>query len=138
MYEALDVARYVINRSIELGYPVTNIKLQKLLYFIQKEFIKERGEGCFKEPIVNWRHGAVVEEVYDEYKKYQDVKIKSRQDSYYEIEVDEDFQFYYGLKEFNKEVIVREDRLLIDTVIEDYKEVETWDMVKLGDNRLED
>lgn len=131
MYEALDVARYVINKSIEIGYPVTNIKLQKVLYFIQKEFIKERGEGCFKEPIVNWRHGAVIEEVYDEYKKYQDVEIRSRQDTYYDIEVDESFQFYYDLKQFDKEAINKEDRLIIDKIVGKYKEVETWDMVKL-------
>lgn len=33
-YKAIDVANYVIGYTNELGKPVTNAKLQKILYFI--------------------------------------------------------------------------------------------------------
>ena len=35
MYDVMDVARLIINYSIKIRRPVSNLKLQKLLYFVQ-------------------------------------------------------------------------------------------------------
>lgn len=49
---------------------ITQLTLQKLLYFVQglAGVIKE--EPAFKESIYNWSYGPVVREVYDKYKGY--------------------------------------------------------------------
>ncbi len=47
MYKAMDIAQYVVNYSIEKDNPVSNLKLQKLLYYIQDAFLVEKGEPCF-------------------------------------------------------------------------------------------
>ena len=49
---------------------ITQLTLQKLLYYVQglTSVIKE--EPAFKEPILNWNYGPVVREVYDEYKNF--------------------------------------------------------------------
>lgn len=46
---------------------LTNLKLQKLLYFAQKEFIK-KGEILFDDKIKRWAYGPVVPTVYNKYK----------------------------------------------------------------------
>lgn len=59
------VANYCKTKNIEL----TNLKLQKLLYFINVEYlIKTQGEPIFKERFLAWRHGPVLQSVYDVFK----------------------------------------------------------------------
>lgn len=51
---------------------LTHLKLQKLLYFAQKEFIK-KGIVLFKNPIKHWTYGPVISVVYNRYKATKDV-----------------------------------------------------------------
>lgn len=41
-YNALDVSQYVIKYSNEQDYGISNLKLQKILYFIQAYFLIEK------------------------------------------------------------------------------------------------
>lgn len=47
---------------------ITNLKLQKLLYYAQGLNLALNDEGLFLEPIKAWSYGPVVETVYDTYK----------------------------------------------------------------------
>lgn len=47
---------------------ITNLKLQKLLYYAQGCFLALKDEPLFDDPIVAWEHGPVVENVYHKYK----------------------------------------------------------------------
>lgn len=38
MYRALTVAEHIIERCNKEGRPISNLKLQKILYFVQAEF----------------------------------------------------------------------------------------------------
>lgn len=69
-YSALDIARYIINYSIDIGKPVSNLKLQKLLYFVQGNFLRILKKPCFYENIEAWKYGPVVPNVYSEFKMY--------------------------------------------------------------------
>ena len=68
MYSALDVARYIIWYCKKKEYSISNLKLQKLLYFVQAEFLVSAGTPCFEEEIEAWDFGPVVPEVYHEFK----------------------------------------------------------------------
>lgn len=51
-YKVLDVCRYVIDYSNEKEYGISNLKLQKILYFIQAYFlIKQPSRCCFDDRI---------------------------------------------------------------------------------------
>lgn len=67
MYKAEDVAAYIINKQVDDGYPISNLKLQKILYFVQAEFLVSKDEPCFDEVIEAWDFGPVVESVYNKY-----------------------------------------------------------------------
>ncbi|SEN91995.1 Uncharacterized phage-associated protein [Peptostreptococcus russellii] len=69
-YDALTISRYVVKYSDDNCYNISNLKLQKLLYFIQCHFLIKRGEICFNDNIEAWNLGPVVPAVYREYKKF--------------------------------------------------------------------
>ncbi len=64
MYSAMDIAKYILFRFTEMGRPITNLKLQKLLFFIQRESLRINDEPMFNELIEAWQFGPVVPAVY--------------------------------------------------------------------------
>lgn len=69
-YEALNIANYVVYYSNKNRYSISNLRLQKLLYFIQAYYLYSFGKACFKDEIEAWAFGPVVPNVYHKYKKY--------------------------------------------------------------------
>lgn len=59
-YKALDIARYVIDYSNYKKYRITNLRLQKILYFIQAAFLVFGQKPCFDDVIEAWGLGPVV------------------------------------------------------------------------------
>ena len=75
MYNALTVAKYIIKRCNDTKMVISNLKLQKLLYFVQAEFLVSTGLPCFEEEIEAWDFGPVVPKVYYKYKVYGSANI---------------------------------------------------------------
>lgn len=70
MYSAHEIAAYVINWCHEHNIPITNLKLQKLLYFIQGENCRSRRCRLIKDDFYAWQLGPVIPDVYSEYAIY--------------------------------------------------------------------
>lgn len=69
IYSAMDIAgKVVASTNTRLGDSITNLKLQKLLYFLQGYFVVKTGYPLFQEEICAWEYGPVVPEVYKEYR----------------------------------------------------------------------
>ena len=66
-YPAIEVAKYIIRTVNQNGGSISNLKLQKMLYFVQAQFLVQKGECCFADPITAWDFGPVVIPVYREY-----------------------------------------------------------------------
>ena len=62
------------DRLMELGHdsgrPLTQIEVQKLLYFLEGWHLALEGEPLFDEDFVAWKHGPVIESVYNRLKRY--------------------------------------------------------------------
>lgn len=73
-YKALDIAKKLIQRAQDDeangGEALTNLKLQKLLYYQQGFHLAFFGTPLFDEDVEAWMYGPVVPSVYDEYSKY--------------------------------------------------------------------
>ena len=67
---SLDIAKYFIWKSNKENKPISNKKLQKLLYYSQAWNLVFNNEPLFKEQIEAWIHGPVVKKVYNKYKRY--------------------------------------------------------------------
>lgn len=71
MNTAIDVARFLVQHYIDAKRSITNMKLQKLLYYAWIEFYKSHdGKYLFEDDIYAWKLGPVVPEVYYEYRIY--------------------------------------------------------------------
>lgn len=132
MYNVMDVARFIVNYSIEIGRPVSNLKLQKLLYFVQITFINQLGVPCFAESITHWRHGPVVENVYQKYKSYGSDNIVDRELNYFSFEFDVSSMTFNAVQnQYNENIFEFRDIIIIKSVIEKYKDMSPWAMVDL-------
>ena len=70
MHSASLIAKYIIERCDHYNQTISNLKLQKILYFVQAEFLVEENRRCFFEEIEAWDYGPVVPNVYRKYKMY--------------------------------------------------------------------
>lgn len=66
-YDALDVSKHIIEYGYKIRSLVTNLRLQKLLYFVQAEHLAREEKPCFFNRIEAWRWGPVVPDVYRNY-----------------------------------------------------------------------
>ncbi|MGP1561628.1 MAG: Panacea domain-containing protein [Helicobacteraceae bacterium] len=78
--KAINLAKYVINYSIKMSYPVSNLQLQKILYFLNLFFCKKYGDFLIDDNFEAWKYGPVISEVYQEYSIYGGNAITIRQD----------------------------------------------------------
>jgi uncharacterized phage-associated protein len=64
MERVLDVAQYIYDgyRKVS-GETIDGMKMQKLLYFAQRESLAVTGEPLFKEPMQGWKYGPVSPDV---------------------------------------------------------------------------
>ena len=80
-------------------YIVSNLKLQKILYFIQAKFLVEKNTPCFSEKIEAWTFGPVIPEVYQQYKIFGNAHIPC-------VDVQDDFK------------ISEQDKALMDNMVD--------------------
>ncbi len=80
----IDIAKYILSK---LG-KCTHLALEKLVYFAYADYLCEHGERLFEDTIYAFKHGPIVESVYETYK---------RAGKQY-IEYDEEWEIYTGIK----------------------------------------
>lgn len=114
-YSVVDVSSYIILSSKLNNNGVSNLRLQKLLYYVQAEFLLEQGVGAFKEEIEAWDFGPVVPEVYHMYKMF------GREDIVYPL--------YMFIDSVDK--IEQNDREIIDDVLKRSKNIPTMELVNM-------
>lgn len=72
VYSAKDIAKYCIYYcSNKLNRPISNLQLQKILYYTQASFLIKKNKPCFDEPIVAWKYGPVVVDEYHTYSSFK-------------------------------------------------------------------
>lgn len=64
------IANNFIYRAMRENKNLTPLKLQKLIYFLYKEYLKETGIELFGERFETWKYGPVVPSVYYEFASF--------------------------------------------------------------------
>jgi len=59
---------YIRNFEDEDTDDISNMKLQKLLFYAQSAFLAIKGEPLFDNKILDWQHRPVIKEIYEKYK----------------------------------------------------------------------
>lgn len=132
MYDVLDICRYAINYSNKKNYGISNLKLQKILYFIQAYFLLQTHKPCFRENIEAWDFGPVVPEAYHEYKQYGSGDIPTVK-SY--LQFDSDDIWNVERVAYDDTLIKTEDKELINSVIDKFADYSATDLVSITHNQ---
>lgn len=77
MIKAIALSNHIISLFEEKNCKITNLKLQKVLYYVQGYFFKEFDKEAFPEEIHGWQYGPVVPMVYYEYSIYGSAPLSS-------------------------------------------------------------
>ena len=117
MYDALDVAAYIVHYCKQKKWPISNLKLQKILYFVQAQFLVARGEPCFYNGIEAWDFGPVVPEVYHEYKIFGSSNIIQPNNKIFSRNISED------------------DRNLIEIVVSECNDFSASQLIEITHNQ---
>lgn len=107
IYDALDIAKYVVNKCTTDKCPITNLQLQKILYFLQKKNLVDYGKCLFADDIQAWQFGPVVPDVYYQFCGFGSGSITMN----YSIKLDET------------------DIQMINPTVEDKRTKNPWDLV---------
>ena len=85
MATVFDVANFFLNKANETGSFISNLKLQKLVYYAQAWHLAINDRPVFEEDFQAWVHGPVVPALYRLYKRY----------SFHPIAEEPDTPFFY-------------------------------------------
>lgn len=110
MLSALDLSKYIITKCMNDRKPISNLQLQKILYYIQVKFLKDNGFPAFSDEIEAWQFGPVVKAVYQQYCGAGSFPLR----------------FVY---ENISDMVSTSEREIIDPIIMDKREKEPWDLV---------
>ena len=72
----LAIANFFIRKSLKEKKPITQIKLQKLIYFAHGYYLALREKPLIREKIEAWQYGPVVPSVYHRFKHWGDSTIQ--------------------------------------------------------------
>lgn len=85
LISAVDFSEYLVKYFNDKDISITNLKLNKILYYIEAWYLSACKKPLFQEDFQAWVHGPVVPEVYHKYKIFgagnlfmsQDVEINN-------------------------------------------------------------
>lgn len=128
VYSALEVARHIVNYSYSSKQYISALKLQKIMYFVQAEFLIFQGRLCFADDIEAWDFGPVVPAVLHEFLRFGSCFIPPV--THYFVD---DKNAYFGIMkvEFLDRTISDEDKAAIDEVVDYFAEYSSVDLTDL-------
>jgi uncharacterized phage-associated protein len=106
VYSAVDLSKYIVTMCVNDGCPITNLQLQKILYYTQKDYL-DRGCQAFSDPIEAWKFGPVVREAYYYFCGNGAMPIFSKYDT----------------------TIKDEDKVYIDPIVCEKRNLDPWELV---------
>lgn len=112
MYSAHNIAVLIINWCAHYGISVSNLKLQKLLYFLQGEYARATHNRLIREDFYAWQLGPVIPSVYIKYSMYSSAPIPA----------------VPGIPVSLSE----NDAVIIDDVLKKYARRSAWGLVELS------
>lgn len=78
MYDVRSIANLVLEIAASRRIDVTNMAINKIVYFVHSDYLVESGKSLVGAKIEAWQHGPVFRELYQEFKRWGDAPIKGR------------------------------------------------------------
>jgi len=111
MYSANEVIAFIINWCYKNNVSITNLKLQKLLYFIQGEMYRETKIRFIQDDFYVYKLGAVIPKIYNDFSIFSSFQIP---------------RLKKKVNFSDKEI------LILNKILYEYANKTTWDLVSLS------
>lgn len=108
MYSAIAISKYIVTKCVLDKHPISNLQLQKILYYVQKAYL-DKGMRAFSDEIEAWQFGPVVPESYYRFAGFGAMPIS----------------LSYSVAD-----IASDDRTIIDSIVEEKRIMNPWDLVE--------
>ena len=82
MYDVRDIANFTLDIADERKIKITNLALQKLLYFVHGWFYSMYNQPLIKNKFEAWRYGPVQRVIYDQFKVFKGAAIEGVRATY--------------------------------------------------------
>jgi uncharacterized phage-associated protein len=119
MARAMDVSDYIISFASDKGKPVSNLKLQKIMYFLNVIHLIDFNMKPLidDESFERWDYGPVIRSVYREYSSNGATKIKEPSE-HVEVNVNDDGSIKINKHKFNDNNIDKKAKEFINENID--------------------
>jgi len=77
-YDVRGIANFVLDLAEKEGERVSNLRINKVIYFLHAGFLREFGKPLVSAKIEAWDHGPVFREVYHQFKRFGRSEILGR------------------------------------------------------------
>lgn len=82
MHDVRAIANWVLDVADNEGVRLSNMSINKIVYFIVERFLLVHGDLITDAKIEAWQHGPVFRELYQSFKSFEDGSITSRAKSF--------------------------------------------------------
>lgn len=76
-YDVRAIANIALDECWKNGRPISNLHLNKMLFFMHVDCLRDKGHPLISAKIEAWEHGPVFREIYNQFKKYKSSAIRS-------------------------------------------------------------
>ncbi len=77
MYEARKVCNFLLANFDAVEFDITNLRINKLLFFIQVAALRRLPDGLIRNHFEAWQYGPVIRPVFDAFKVYKEEPIRA-------------------------------------------------------------
>jgi uncharacterized phage-associated protein len=109
MQSCFDIAGYFIQRANQTGSGISNLKLQKLVYYAQAWHLAIHETPLFEEDFQAWIHGPVVPALYQKYRGFS----------------------WQPIREDDSPALLKEISSFLDEVAEEYFACDTYELEQM-------
>lgn len=110
---------YIVQENYEAGDIISNLKMQKLLYYAQGYFLASYKTPLFLDRIEAWKYGPVVKSVYDRFAKYERLAIDFKE-----------------LENYNASIYTKEHLDFLPFIFNKYNSLSAWELVQKTHNEI--
>lgn len=129
IYDAIDVAGFVVDTVHSHGKNVTNLHLQKILYYLELDKLKKEERPLFRDAIEAWKLGPVYPNVYHEYKVFGSDNINYIP-SIFKFDKNPDNKFVLKKYEYSTDLIEESDSIYYRDSVLKLSSIDPFDLVK--------
>lgn len=116
--DARAIANYILDEADHIGIVVTNLSLQKILYFAHGWYLTNNKRPLLKQSFEAWEHGPVIRDVYSAFKSHGSNRIRKTRASRFDIQQLKSTQA--------DDVLSEENRIFLRGILEYYGRIDAF------------